>query len=450
MKSTVKPGRLQRPAHSLVAALRQWLTPEVWKQAHQARGVDRSSRWSVQPLVLVLLLASWCCGDSTAERFETAKVFCTVCLAKRRRPGKTVQGFQKALAKLPMPVLRTVAAAVRQRLALALADRWLVDGFVPLGCDGTRLTCPRAAVLEQRLGQAGKAGSAPTVWLTALVHLRLGVPWAWQWGKGTASERDHLRRLLPTLPAKALVVTDAGYVGYELAKTLVERQVQFLIRVSSQATLFTARDVRLEQFREGAVYYGPSAKAKNSSQQPLLPLRLIRVRERRRKHDVWLLTNVERDRLSVATATQLYRWRWESEGLFRTYKRTLAKTKLVSRTVRLVHREAEGSLLATQLLLAQGALAMPRGNTARPAAVSSPRQVLRVFRQELLLAAPRRRVSFAQRLRAAQRERRPRTSAKVKRIWLQRKEHKPPKPPRILTLSEQQRARIVRQKRRAA
>lgn len=450
MKSTATPRRLQRPARSLVAVLRQWLTPEVWKQAHQARGRERSSRWSVQPLVLVLLLASWCCGDSAAERFETAKAFGTVCLAKRRRPGKTVQGFQKALAKLPMPVLRTVAAAVRQRLALALADRWRVDGFVPLGCDGTRLTCPRAAVLEERLGQAGKAGSAPTVWLTALVHLRLGVPWAWQWGKGTASERDHLRRLLPTLPAQALIVTDAGYVGYDLAKTLVEKQVQFLIRVSSQATLFTVGAVRLEQFREGDVYYGPGAKSKNSSQQRLLPLRLIRVREKQRKHDVWLLTNVERRRLSVATASQMYRWRWESEGLFRTYKRTLAKTKLVSRTVRLVHREAEGSLLATQLLLAQGALAMPRPRALQPAAVSSPRQVLRVFRQELQAAAPQRRASFAQRLHRAQRERRPRTSAKVKRDWLQRKEHKPPKPPRILKLSEQQKASIARQKQQAA
>jgi len=450
MKSTATPRRLQRPARSLVAALRQWLTPEVWKQAHQARGRERSSRWSVQPLVLVLLLASWCCGDSAAERFETAKAFCTVCLAKRRRPGKTVQGFQKALAKLPMPVLRTVATAVRQRLALALADRWLVDGFVPLGCDGTRLTCPRAAVLEKRLGQAGKAGSAPTVWLTALVHLRLGVPWAWQWGKGTASERDHLRRLLPTLPAHALVVTDAGYVGYDLAKTLVERQVQFLMRVSSQATLFTASAVAVERFHEGEVYYGPGAKSKQSSQQPLLPLRLIRVRDKKRKHDVWLLTNVERRRLSVATASQMYRWRWESEGLFRTYKRTLAKTKLVSRTVRLVHREAEGSLLATQLLLAQGALAMPRPKTLQPAAVSSPRQVLCVFRQELQAAAPKRRVGFAQRLHVAQRERRPRTSAKAKRVWLQRKEHRPPKPPRILKLSEQQKVRIARQKQQAA
>jgi hypothetical protein len=48
-------------------------------------------------------------------------------------------------------------------------------------------------------------------------------------------------------------------------------------------------------------------------------------------------------------ASQFYPWRWENEGPFRTYKQTLKKLKLVSRTVRLVHRELEGSLLAVQL-----------------------------------------------------------------------------------------------------
>ena len=42
-------------------------------------------------------------------------------------------------------------------------------------------------------------------------------------------------------------------------------------------------------------------------------------------------------------------------GFFRTYKRTLKKVVLMSRTVRLVHREAEASMIATQLLLCQGA-----------------------------------------------------------------------------------------------
>ena len=36
--------------------------------------------------------------------------------------------------------------------------------------------------------------------------------------------------------------------------------------------------------------------------------------------------------MSTAQAARFYRLRWENEGLFRTYKRTLAKVRLVGRT----------------------------------------------------------------------------------------------------------------------
>ncbi len=445
-------GRSRPAARSLVGSLRHFLTPAVWKQVHPARGRRRRPRWTPQPLVVVLLALTWTCGDSFPKRFETARAFVAVCVPKRRRPGKTVQGFPKALSRLPMPALRVVAAAVRRRVREVLASAWHVEGFVPLGCDGTRLECPRAEELERRLGQAGKPGSAPTVWLTALVHLRLGVPWAWRWGKGTASERDHLRRLLSVLPADALLVADAGYVGYDSIRTPLEREVCFLIRMSCQATFYREGTGRPSRFRDGDVYYWPPAKKKGSDGQAPLRLRLFRVRGRRGKHDVWLATNVsDRRRLSAAQAARFYRWRWASEGLFRTCKRTLAKMKLHSRTVRLVHREAEGSLLATQLLLAQGALALrPRPATAAEAATAcSPRQVLLAIRAELR-AARLRRPAFGRRLATARRERRERWSAKVKRDWPQRTPHTPPKPPRILTLREAEKARISKQKTEAA
>src|SRR5436190_6589773 len=163
MKTQTAPRRLRPSARSFVDCLREFLTPALWKQAHaQRHGPRRSSRWSTQPLVLVLLLMTWCCGDSQPERFETAKAFCVVCLPKRRRPGRTVQGFQKALSQLPMGVLRVLAAGIRQTLTSRLATRWCDDGFIPIGCDGSRVECPRTQELEQRLGQAGKKGSAPS------------------------------------------------------------------------------------------------------------------------------------------------------------------------------------------------------------------------------------------------------------------------------------------------
>ena len=450
MNSQSTGRRLRPQARSFVDCLRAFLTPALWKQVHQARQAQRRSfRWGCQPLVLVLLLMSWSCGDSQPERFETAKALCIALLPKRRRPGQTVQGFQKALAKLPTRALRLLAAGIRQVLASRLARRWCDEGFVAIGCDGSRLDCPRSAELEQRLGRSNKERAAPTVWVTVLVHLRLGVPWAWRVGKGTASERAHLLAMLPLLPAAALLVADAGYGGFDVAEQLVQHNVSFLLRMCSNVTLYTERKVTREHYREGLVYHFAAQRKK---QLPPLRLRLIRVRARKKKDDVWLLTNVlDPRRLSAASAAAFYRWRWENEGQFRAYKRTLAKMKLVSRTVRLVHRETEGSLLALQLMLAQGALAMPARQYPREEEpLCSPRKVLLAIRQELHGLVRRGQKRYGERLRQAVRERRPRASAKAVRTWTRRKPHRAPKPPRLLTLTQRQKAQMTRRKKSAA
>jgi hypothetical protein len=110
--------------------------------------------------------------------------------------------------------------------------------------------------------------------------------------------------------------------------------------------------------------------------------------------------------------------------------------------VRAVHREAYGSLLGCQLLLAQGAWAL-QGSRDRAKAVvpCSPRQVLLAVRKELQAAMKLdRRESYRDRLARSVRERRVRKSPKQKRAWPQRTPHKPPKPPHLLTMNDQQKA----------
>lgn len=431
--------RRRRQARSFVQCLRQFLTPEVFKQAQRARhSKRRSPRWQVQPLVFVLLAMTWTVGDSTPERFETARAFYVACHASRKRPGKTAAGFQAALSKLPLGVLRTVGAAIRGQLLAQLGDRLLTGSWRVFGCDGSRIECPRTVELEQRLGQAGKDQAAPTAWVTAVVHLRSGLLWAWRVGKGTASEQAHLLQLLGSLPASSLIVTDAAYRGYELAQHVLATGASVLMRVSSKVWLYTETHQPLEDFHEGIVYYWPLERQQR--QQPPLKLRLIRVRSPRCRHDVWLLTDVlSSQRLSVAMAGQFYRWRWENEGLFRTYKQTLKKVKLVSRTVRLVHRELEGSLLAVQLMLAQATLKLhPCTSVWDEPVMASPRQVLLEIRREIRAAAPARRPAYAKRLALAARQQRPRTSSKTAREWPRRKPHQPPRPPQLHTLTEDQ------------
>jgi hypothetical protein len=115
----------------------------------------------------------------------------------------------------------------------------------------------------------------------------------------------------------------------------------------------------------------------------------------------------------------------------------------MSRTVRLVHREAEGALLATQLLLAQGLQAMgPRPNKSVPARCS-PRRILLVIREVILgKIGIRKKEEMHARLAKAIREDRKRTSSKVKRKWLGRGNHKTQKPPRFLTLTDHEKALV--------
>jgi hypothetical protein len=459
-QSTTRSSLAAAGPQSFLECLRYFLTPQVWKQAQRACPCRRTQRWQTQPLLFVLLVMTWCAGDSQPERFETARA-CYVALHQRRkRPGKTFAGFEKALGKLPIPVLRAVATAIRSRLAQVFAKRLWVDGFIPLGCDGSRLACPRSAELERRLrlgqkrkrkkrkAKAAAAASAepgpksvkaraqgtPQLWVTAVLHLGLGVLWSWRLGGGGASEREHLRLLVPTLPAGTLLVADAGYVGYHLLAGLKDAGLAFLIRLSSRAPLYVPDKSALKGYCEGLVYYWPQDMQKDDL--PPLPVRLLRIRGD--DADVWLITNVlDEQRLSKRTAGKFYRWRWRNEGLFRDYKRTLGKVKLMARTVAQVHREVEGSLLATQLLLAQGALALPAGPGKK--GLPSTRKVLLEIRMEIrnvvgMYLGPRQTKSYIQRLAQARWGPRRQRTSKVRRPWPGRQDHKPPGRPQILKM----------------
>jgi hypothetical protein len=442
----------RRGPGTFAACLRHFLTPQLFKQARKARG-GRHCRWDLRALLLVLCTMTWCTGDSTPERFETARAFFVCLQPKRRRPGKTAAGFQKALKRLPTFVLRLVASAVRARLLLWGDALRGGGGWAVFGCDGSALACPRTRELEQRLGSKapGKPGKklppAPQLGLSALVHLQSGVLWSWRLGKGAIDERGHLRALIGTLPARSLVVADCGYQGYELACALAAAGHAFLFRVSSLTTFYSGEELEGEPLRgwqDGQVWYWPG-EAQRRKQMPLR-VRLVRVRDASRKHDVWLATNVlQAEKLSVETAGHLYKMRWGSEGFFRSYKRTLGKVKLVSRTVKLVHREAEGSLLAVQLLLAQAGQARLLYGHAREA--GSARELVLAVRREMQECCRGKRSGrrgYQKRLSGARLRRRARTSPKASRVWPTRAEHKPPKPPKLLELDDRRKALLKR------
>src|SRR5262245_60385699 len=134
---------MRRHCISGIASLKYWLTPQVWKEAHQVQGSRRSQpRWRLHPLLTVLALMTWTTGDSEAERFASARAFYVARHQREKRPGESFQGFQKALAKFPLPVLYALFAAIRRRLICLYERYWSHSGFVILACDGSRQECP--------------------------------------------------------------------------------------------------------------------------------------------------------------------------------------------------------------------------------------------------------------------------------------------------------------------
>jgi hypothetical protein len=433
--------RKNRCLLSFTDIVSQFLTPRVWKKANQAwRAQHSPSRWKLQAIVWVLLAMAWGLGDSVEERFVTAQAAYVAHHLKARRPGQSLAGFLHALSRLPMPVLRTLSRCVSEQFAASFFDSVRIGGWIPFACDGTRLACPRSQELQERLGQAGLEAGPPMVYLTALVLLPLGLPWLWRFGKGDADERQHLKSMLADLPAKSLLVCDSLYATYELYQQMKNTGRSFLIRVSKRSTFYTldsdqrTSPEQLGRLRDRLVYYWPGKAEKNK--KPLV-MRLLRVRGR--KDDVWLTTNImDNNQLSRKTAAQVYRWRWRNEGLFRQYKRMLGKVKLSSRTVALVHREAEGAMLALQLLLAHAAQKTLKS--------SGPRHMLLTIRSTIETAlsrlGPRQLGKYQTLLATVRDQQRPkRTSLRTRQNWPRKRDLYPPRAPQVRTMSEALKAR---------
>ena len=156
MKRSRRLPELPRP-QSLLDYLRQFLTPRAGKPARAAGPRHRTHpRWDLQPWVLIVWAMTGAAGDSQPEKFETARGFDVASPSARKRPGKTIPGFQKALSRLPLRPLRARAAGVRAEIRRHYAERRLIAGFEPMGGDGSRIEGPRTAELEARLRPAGK------------------------------------------------------------------------------------------------------------------------------------------------------------------------------------------------------------------------------------------------------------------------------------------------------
>ena len=108
-RATAKRAKRQaKRSESLSGSIRQFVTPAVWKQVKKAasqHGCRNGIRWTLQPLIMIGAIMTWCAGQTDADRFVLARSFYVqVHCPKRARPGETFSGFCQAMQRLPMPV----------------------------------------------------------------------------------------------------------------------------------------------------------------------------------------------------------------------------------------------------------------------------------------------------------------------------------------------------------
>ena len=199
------------------------------------------------------------------------------------------------------------------------------------------ILAPQQTVAHSKSGARSRAniaskhlvsqGQRSAIWLTVLWHVGSGLPWSWLAGRADGGERGHLQQMLGSLRESALITADAGFVGYDVWKTLLDPGHQLLIRVGSNVKLL--KNLGYTREREGLVYLWPDQKAQAGG--PPLVLRLLTIHNG--KHPVYLVTSVlDGGQLSNAAAVNIYRCRWGIELFYRHCKQTFERADYAATT----------------------------------------------------------------------------------------------------------------------
>jgi hypothetical protein len=355
------------PHHQALKRALDWLLASA---SFGGLGFREDCSWTPKGLISVAILWAWSDEKSLTQRFFHARKVLLAMENLVRIPATSYQAFIKMLTIWTALLAIALCDTFRQRMQSDLSARFEIHGFAVFGVDGSRLELPRTESNERRFSPAKarpktqkakscrrpsrrgqskesrarrareKKTNSPQMWLTTMFHVRTGLPWDWRTGPSGSSEREHLRQMIEALPANALVTADAGFVGYETWKAILESQRHLLIRVGANVRLL--RKLGYVKEKNDLVYLWPDREAARN--QPPLVLRMVVARGGR--HPVYLVTSVlEETVLSDKQMVEIYARRWRIELFYRHFKQTFERRKLRSHCGENAELEATWSLL---------------------------------------------------------------------------------------------------------
>lgn len=341
-----------------------------WLHKITFNGVFHDSiQWRPMDVCMQALIWCWQSAKNVTDAFDVAMEQCDK-LGISKKVSQSYTSMMNTLTRY-QTLLDSTLHQYHQVAQEHAGEHWRCLGWVLFGVDGSRITTPRTESNEQAFcaknyghGKTAKYGKKksqglrrkknkehqkktipqePQLFLTLIWHMQLRLPWIWKAGRSSSSERCDATELLEnhSFPEKTLVCGDAGFVGYEFWKKLMDQGLHFLVRVGGNVNLLSD-EVDVEKKQGGLVLCWP----KNfRGKQPPLCLRLVRVTVG--KTDMWMLTSVlDTNELTDDQIVKVYKMRWLIEVEFRGLKQTLDRVKLKCRNSERVYVELNWSLLA--------------------------------------------------------------------------------------------------------
>jgi len=273
--------------------------------------------------------------------------------------------YCRARAKLPEVVLERLACDVAAGCERAAPAEWLWLGHHVHLVDGTTLSAPDTEANQQQWPQHGaqKQGLGfPIIRLVVLLSLTTAMLQAARLGRYMGKETGEtalLRELLDQLPAGDILLADRYYCSYFMIALLLERRVDFVVRLHQQRTADFRRGRRLGKGDHIVRWMRPAKpdwmdQATYERMPSSIELReveaTIELPGFRSGSLVVVTTLSDAAKYSRESLTDLYRRRWQAELDIRTIKITMGMDVLRCQSPEMVRKEIWTCLLAYNLI----------------------------------------------------------------------------------------------------